>query len=69
MSTFSGSMRLNTHWGRHNLKVLQKQQKPQVDVNLERILKQRKIKEKRRQRNGRKPSKTKVKKKSAKFNK
>ncbi|KAK7603245.1 hypothetical protein V9T40_003244 [Parthenolecanium corni] len=63
------SMRLNTHWSRHNLKVSQKQQKPQIDINLERILKQRKIKEKRRQRNGRKPNKTKFKKKSAKFNK
>lgn len=67
-----GSMRLNTHWGKHNLKVFEKERaKPMLDMNLERILKQRKIKEKRKARNqrARKTKKTKVKKKSAKFNK
>lgn len=62
-------MRLDTHWGKHNLKMYEKQQKPLLNINLEHILKQRKIKEKRRARNGRKLKKDKIKKKSAKFNK
>ncbi|XKL62330.1 hypothetical protein PGB90_002163 [Kerria lacca] len=67
--TSSYSMRLDTHWGKHNLKMYEKQQKPLLNINLEHILKQRKIKEKRRARNGRKLKKDKIKKKSAKFNK
>ena len=62
-------MRLDTHWGRHNLKLHEKQQKSLIKIDTRHILKQRKIKQKRRLRNGRKTNKTKVKKKSAKFNK
>lgn len=67
---FTGALRLDTHWGRHNMKVNEKQYKP-LRINTEHILKQRTIKEKRRERNRRKPNKKKdkVKKKSTKFNK
>lgn len=62
-------MRLDTRWGKHNLKLYEKQQKRLISIDTAHILKMRKIKEKRRLKNGRKPNKTKVKKKSAKFNK
>ena len=66
------SMRLDKHWGRHNLKMYEKQQKaPTRKIDTKQILKQRKIKEKRRAlnlKNRKKKGKSKMK-KSAKFNK
>lgn len=62
--------RLDTHWGRHNAKLREKQSELRLKLDTKHILKQRLIKEHRRQKNGRKPvKKDKIKKKSAKFNK
>ena len=62
-------MRLDKHWGRHNLKAYEKQQKPVIKFDTKHILKQRKIKEKRKLKNRKKNGKSKVKKKSSKLNK
>jgi len=62
--------RLDTRWGRHNAKLREKQSEHRLKVDTKHILKQRLIKEHRRQKNGRKPAKKdKIRKKSAKFNK
>lgn len=62
--------RLDTRWGRHNAKLREKQSEHRLKVDTKHILKQRIIKEHRRQKNGRKPvKKDKIRKKSAKFNK
>jgi hypothetical protein len=62
--------RLDTRWGRHNAKLREKESEHRLKLDTKHILKQRIIKEHRRQKNGRKPvKKDKIRKKSAKFNK
>lgn len=62
--------RLDTRWGRHNAKLREKQSESRLKLDTKHILKQRLIKERRREKNGRKPvKKDKILKKSAKFNK
>lgn len=62
--------RLDTRWGRHNAKLREKQSEHRLKLDTKHILKQRIIKEKQKQKKGRKPAKKdKIHKKSAKFNK